>query len=547
MCIPEGITMTNGRDVLLGIYNTDGDLVSGNLQGYREIARRLAESNVTLYVQFRGDEALFGTAVNVQRTGRRPDTVIVLIRAAPVRYGAGMGKIIGIFYGEAVDALERAEYRILNIGSDEEFLQTVRAKKTLRSATGSTTAERITTFVAGKLIATQKVYCTSRNLQASAALVSSVIDLLIPVLRLGYTFACSKKTFESNLSILPDKPPNIPAVDIELDTQRIVQAGDSELYLQFVSALSDPSVTNLHSKHDLSRTIANAIYKRTRDRDLKKRYLRLVSTGEVPVDVDVADAIESVLQHREAKLFEQYMKSRNFSLSAVKNSLNRLSSSENQIFRDVLNRTPGAPEKWRPISDLLTPQVDRRQEIVDHAGWSGEVPVRQGSRWPVVIVAALVLAALILSAGVLLGLLPSPGTVPVVNGNDEPLFMASGDGMANVVAPVGGITGNDGTGPSIEAVVPPQNFMVNEGWKPVGLFYHIIPDTLLFNPAARLSIFLPADRNATEMLVIARNTRIGGEWERLETDLTVNNTAEASVRQGGLYGVFTIPVMTPSP
>lgn len=545
--MPEGITMNNGKDVPLGIYNTDGDLVSGNLQGYREIARRLAESNVTLYIQFRSDEALFGTAVNVQRTGRRPDTVIVLIRAAPVLYSADMGRIIGIFFGEAVDALERAEYRILNIGNDEELLQTVRAKKPLKNAAGLTTAEEISTFVAGKLIATQKAYCTSRNLQASATLVSSVINLLVPVLRLGYTFACSKKTFEANLSILPEKPPNIPALDIELDGRRIVQTGDSELYRQFVSALSDPSVKNLHSKHDLSRTIANAIYKRTRDKELKKRYLRLVSSGEVPVDVDVTDAIESVLQQREAKLFEHYMKSRNFSRSAVKNSLNRLSSSENQMFRDVLNRTAGAPEKWKAISDILTPQVDRRQEIVNHAGWSGEVPVRQGSRWPVMIVAALFLAALLLSAVVLLGLIPSPGTVPVTNGNDTPLVITSGDGMANLVAPVGGITGNDEAGPSIEAVVPPQDFIVNEGWKPVGFFYYITPDIVIFDPPARLSILLPADRSATEMLAIARNTRINGEWERLETGLSVNNTAEASVRQGGLYGVFTIPVMTPSP
>ncbi|KQC03763.1 MAG: hypothetical protein APR53_00780 [Methanoculleus sp. SDB] len=545
--MPEEKKVNNGRNVSLGIYNTDGDLVSGMLHGYREIARRLAESNVTLYVQFRGDEAIFGTAVNVQRTGRRPDTVIVLIRAAPLRYGADTGRIIVSFYREAVDALEHAEYSILNIGNDEELLQTVRAQRPLIPAAGSTAAERISTFVAGKLIATQKAYCTSRDLQASVMLVSSVIEVLIPVLRLGYTFACSKKTFEANLSILPDKPPNIPAVDIELDTRRIVQAGDSELYREFASALSDPTLTNLHSKHDLSRTIANAIYKRTRDKDLKKRYLQLVASGEVPVDVEVTDAIESVLQQRQAKLFEQYMKSRNFSRSAVKKSLERLNSSEQQIFRDVLNRTPGAPEKWRAISDILTPPPDRRQDIANHAGWSGEIPVRRGTRWPAVIVAALLLAALILSAVVLLGILPSPGTVPGTNGNDEPLLIASGDGMADVVAPAGGISGNDGVAPSIEAVVPPQDFIVNEGWKPVGLFYRITPDTVLFNPPARLSILLPPELNATEMLVIARNVRIGGEWERMETDLTVNNTVEASVGQGGLYGVFTIPMMTSSP
>ncbi|NYT06233.1 MAG: hypothetical protein GKC04_07710 [Methanomicrobiales archaeon] len=551
--------MASGRSVLLGIYNTDGDLISGELPGFRDTARRLAESNVSLFLQFRGEEALFGTAVNVQRSGRRPDTVIVLIRALPVRYTRETGRLVILLYREAITSLESADYRILNIGNDEELIRAVRAGEAdgrRKVAFESRSSE----FVAGKLVATQTAVVVSRNLRASVAHVAAVVDILVPVLRLGYTFSVSKKTFDANLSILPDKPPNVSAVDVELDNQYISRASaDGDVYRRFVDALSDPGTTAFNSKNELSRGIATTIYKKTRDRDFKQQYLRMISAAGLPVDVDVDDAVASVIQQKRTALFEQYLKSRRFNRSSLRDALARLSSADSMAFWEVLAQAPAPYDRWRQISDLLQTNSMAAASFSERfrdpasrtsapaAAWSSVPAGRRNRRWPLAVAAIIVLCALVLSLALLTGLLPAPVARPnaTVNG-DEALRIVSPDGIAGISTAKSAVLGlSAGEELTIQEVTPPQDFVAMGRWKPIGLFYLVSPEASTFDPPARFAIIVPANQSIEGSTIIARNIQIGGDWEQLETHAAANGTVTTSIPSGGLYGVFAVPVPAP--
>ncbi len=65
-----------------GIYTTDGERLSGNLydESITGLAERLDESTASLFIRTAGETVYLGTAINVQKQGRRPDTLIYIER-----------------------------------------------------------------------------------------------------------------------------------------------------------------------------------------------------------------------------------------------------------------------------------------------------------------------------------------------------------------------------------------------------------------------------------------------------------------------------------
>ena len=108
-----------------GIFTTDGGNVAGSLHDEYalHLAERLDESTASLYISTKNGVLLLGTAVNVQKHGRRPDTFIYLEKTGlesdlPPKIDLSY---IHAFYGRVERRLSEIEYGVRDIASDVDF------------------------------------------------------------------------------------------------------------------------------------------------------------------------------------------------------------------------------------------------------------------------------------------------------------------------------------------------------------------------------------------------------------------------------------------
>ncbi|WFN34114.1 hypothetical protein L1S32_09700 [Methanogenium sp. S4BF] len=214
-------------DDAYGIFTTDGETVAGTLNDEYalRLAERLDESTASLYISTKNGVFLLGTAVNVQKKGRRPDTFIYLEK---VGWNRELPPDIDLafihaFYGRIEGRLAEIEYEVRDLASDVDFFDE-RHKKVVTSLLSSHAAD----YSVGRLLLGKEVVCVSGNLSKSVDFVVAVTEKLHFFLSAGFTIVVAKRSFRDADLLVTEKYAG--TVHIDLDTERTNDPKWGELY-----------------------------------------------------------------------------------------------------------------------------------------------------------------------------------------------------------------------------------------------------------------------------------------------------------------------------
>ena len=210
-----------------GIFTTDGLTVAGTLHDEYAVnlAEGLDESTASLYISTKNGVLLLGTAVNVQKKGRRPDTFIYLEKTG--LKGGLLPRIdlsyIHEFYARVQDKLSKIEYDVRDLASDNDFFDE-RNRKVVTGLLGSDAAD----YAVGRLLLGKDTVCVSDDLSKSVDFVVAVAERLHSYLPAGFTIVVSKRTFrDSDLNVTEMYPGR---VDIDLKTEKADDSENGRLY-----------------------------------------------------------------------------------------------------------------------------------------------------------------------------------------------------------------------------------------------------------------------------------------------------------------------------
>lgn len=187
-----------------GIFTTDGDAVAGTL--HDEYARRLAEqldeSTVSLYISTKNGVFLLGTTINVQRKGRRPDTLIYLEKLGWNHEPLPEIDLAFIheFYRRMVARLSESEYVVRDPALDDDFF----TKRRNRGITDLMSADMVD-YSVGRLLLGKEVVCVSGDRAKSVDFVVAVTERLHPFLSPGFTIVVAQRAFRDADMLVTEK------------------------------------------------------------------------------------------------------------------------------------------------------------------------------------------------------------------------------------------------------------------------------------------------------------------------------------------------------
>ncbi len=226
-------------DDAYGIFTTDGETVAGTLNDEYalRLAERLDESTASLYISTKNGVFLLGTAVNVQKKGRRPDTFIYLEKVGWTRElppGIDLG-FIHAFYGRIERRLADIEYEVRDLASDADFFNE-RHKKVVTGLLSSRTAD----YSVGRLLMGKEVVCVSGNLSKSVDFVVAVTEKLHSFLTAGFTFVVAKRFFRDADLLVTEK--HTGSVNVDLDSEQTNDPKWSNLYTSIGVFALNPAI-----------------------------------------------------------------------------------------------------------------------------------------------------------------------------------------------------------------------------------------------------------------------------------------------------------------
>ena len=222
-----------------GIFTTDGGTVAGTLHDEYavDLAERLDESTASLYISTKNGVLLLGTAVNVQKKGRRPDTFIYLEKTG---WRGGLLPRIDLsyiheFYARVQHKLSQIEYDVRDLASDNDFFDD-RHSKVVTGLMGSDAAD----YTVGRLVLGKDTVCVSDDLSKSVDFVVAVAEKLHSYLPAGFTIAVSKMTFrDADLNVAEKYSGR---VDIDLKTEKTDTSESGRLYRSVGTFAQGPAV-----------------------------------------------------------------------------------------------------------------------------------------------------------------------------------------------------------------------------------------------------------------------------------------------------------------
>ena len=209
-----------------GIFTTDGEIVSGSLNDEYAVnlAEMLDESTASLYLSTRNGVLLMGTAVNVQKKGRRPDTVIYLEKSV---YDAYLSHIdlsyVQDFYARVRRTLEQNDYEVRNLASDDNFFDERNMRLTSKMSDIGTAD-----YAIGRLLLGKNVLAVSDNLSKSVDYAVLVAGKLKTYLSAGFTIVVAKRTFRDADLMIVDKVSG--GYQINLATETVTGGYISDIY-----------------------------------------------------------------------------------------------------------------------------------------------------------------------------------------------------------------------------------------------------------------------------------------------------------------------------
>ncbi|KAF1078642.1 hypothetical protein [Methanogenium sp. MK-MG] len=247
-----------------GIFTTDGETVAGGLHDeyVTDLAERLDESTASLYISTKNGIVLLGTAVNVQKKGRRPDTFIYLERTG---WSGGLPPRIDLpfihaFYGRVMRRLSEIEYEVRDPASYGDFFDE-RHKQAITGLLNSNAAD----YSVGRLLLGKEVVCVSGDRSKSLDFAVAVTEKLHSFLSSGFTIVVAKRTFRDADLLVTEKSSG--TVHIDLNTERINDPEWEDIYRNMGIFAQNPAIRQRLSGETSRRTITERLvseYKRNK-------------------------------------------------------------------------------------------------------------------------------------------------------------------------------------------------------------------------------------------------------------------------------------------
>lgn len=243
-----------------GIFTTDGETISGSLHDDYAVnlAERLDESTASLYINTKNGVLLLGTAVNVQKAGRRPDTFIYLEKTDIEKELPPRIDLLYIheFYKRVKNRLSKIEYEIRNLASDDSFFDE-RNKRITSSLSGSNVAD----YAIGRLLLSKETVCVSDDLSKSVDFVVAVTEKLSSYISAGFTIVVSKRTFRGADLLVTEKFSG--DVQIYLDTEKINDKKRAVIYKNIGVFAQNPKIrqkiSGAYTKNSLTEELVSQI------------------------------------------------------------------------------------------------------------------------------------------------------------------------------------------------------------------------------------------------------------------------------------------------
>lgn len=303
-----------------GVFTTDGEYEKGNFQVIEkdlpDLVRRLADSDVALYLRISETQILIGSEINLKIKGGRNDSRIFIIR-----YGNGkqiraldIPDILKRFFPSTLEYLQGINYQILDVWGEEELSEKIKGLQDAPLPHVGT----ISQIVAGKMLTGQPVYVEGKDLFKAICLVSDVATLLKPFESLEYNFVISHLSFvDADLLIGPHKPLNTE-FDLNLDGERILAAeGLEKNYEQIVRhARSEVVLRKLSQKEFKSKRELAIFLTQESSRGLqgleKLKWDKIASPLNLPISFSAKEAIDTVLKTGDLSYWNRYISSPGF-------------------------------------------------------------------------------------------------------------------------------------------------------------------------------------------------------------------------------------------
>jgi hypothetical protein len=314
-----------------GVFTTDGEYEKGNFPGIDkdlpELVKKLADSDVALYLTISETQVVIGSGINLKIQGGRNDSRIFLLQ-----YGNGnkiqaldLPDILKRFFPTAFEYLEGLKYQVLDVWGEEGFLGKIKGLKERPLAP----IGDISQVVAGKLLTGQPVYVEAKDLFLAMCLVSEVAATMKPFGSLGYTFVISRLSFvDADLLVGPNKPLNT-GFDLNLDSGRsLALAGLEPKYRQVVKNARGEVIQRkisqkaFKSKRDLAKFMIEESSRGARGIE-KLDWDRIASPLDLHVSLSANEAIDAVLKTGNVSFWNRYISSPDFNIQELRTAIER--------------------------------------------------------------------------------------------------------------------------------------------------------------------------------------------------------------------------------
>ncbi|GAB7015170.1 hypothetical protein [Methanogenium cariaci] len=222
-----------------GIFTTDGETVAGNLydESVIGLAEKLDESTASLYISTKNGIVLLGTAVNVQKKGRRPDTFIYLEKVGRNRELPPKMNLpfIHAFYGRVERRLSEIEYEVRGPASDMDLFEDFH-RQAIPGLPGSNAAD----YSVGRLLIGKEVVCVSGDRSKSLDFVVTVTEKLQPYLSSGFTLVVAKRTFRDADLLVTERSSG--RIHIDLNAGRTDDPTWQDIYRNMGAFAQNPAI-----------------------------------------------------------------------------------------------------------------------------------------------------------------------------------------------------------------------------------------------------------------------------------------------------------------
>ncbi|TAJ45797.1 hypothetical protein [Methanofollis fontis] len=554
--------------VKYGLYEPDGKHYSGELNRYHDRAVLLAAGRVGFYFESDRDRIILGSAIDVQKKGKRQDLHIYFMECQIESFQVS---VIRDFYLNAVASLRDAGYEVLNIWGDERFVSSL---DTLTLGYSGQSGP-VLSYLSGKIVAQKPSYAFTKDFKRAMSLVSGVLEVMQPILFLGYRCAVGRDAIDRenppDLSVLPMKPYNQHAAN--LDSGQIDDT-DASTYQRFGKVLIDNRSSlfgkeqRIGTKQKLLNAIEDTIRRGLTPSKRLDHYSRLDELNIPRTSSNtIEDAVTAVIEKNNTAYLERYL-SGNFNqrdfqkyvyelpalqfldfFTKAKETLLKMKTADGKkISNNLSNHARQLQTVANQLKEKHDPEIAPRKPDKDslmdeksnrRGGFAGEFNLKKilliGGIIGLII--AIGVAVTMFAPGIFGGDGPTDGTVPGLKseaGPEEPITVPSDDGRVRLIYSNDSVSIN-GAGPLKIVHTEGVPKIGNGEWFNYDDSYYTIEPDVRFDPPAEL-IFTVDDRNP-DQIYIGHKSCSALNWTREDPSIDGQDLT-LTIHESGMYALF---------